>query len=90
MPIVLLVREFEVNELVSFDDAIRAVEDGFRLLGSGGAVNLPRRRAIVGGAVLHVLQGVVLGDSAYLLMPLTLIQHCDRVYDGNALGEDVG
>ncbi|WP_243675794.1 hypothetical protein [Vulcanisaeta distributa] len=37
----LLIREFEVNELVSFDDAIRAVEDGFRLLGSGGAVNLP-------------------------------------------------
>lgn len=58
----LLIREFEVNELVSFDDAIRAVEDGFRLLGSGNAVNLPRRRAIVSGAVLHVLQGIVLGD----------------------------
>ena len=57
-----MVREFEVDELVSFDDAIRVVEDGFRLLGSGGAVNLPRRRAIVSGAVLHVLQGVVLGD----------------------------
>ncbi|WP_243677809.1 hypothetical protein [Vulcanisaeta distributa] len=38
----LLIREFEINELVSFDDAIGgAVEDGFRLLGSGGAVNLP-------------------------------------------------
>ncbi|ADN50454.1 ornithine cyclodeaminase family protein [Vulcanisaeta distributa] len=58
----LLIREFEVNELVSFDDAIKAVEDGFKLLGSGNAVNLPRRRAIVSGAVLHVLQGVVLGD----------------------------
>ncbi|WP_367834387.1 ornithine cyclodeaminase family protein [Vulcanisaeta sp. JCM 16159] len=58
----LLIREFEVDELVSFDDAIRAVEDGFRLLGSGGAVNLPRRRAIASGAVLHVLQGIVLGD----------------------------
>ncbi len=58
----MLVREFEVDELVSFDDAIRIVEDGFKLLGSGGAVNLPRRRAIVSGAVLHVLQGVVLGD----------------------------
>ncbi len=57
-----MIREFEVNELVSFDDAIKAVEDGFKLLGSGNAVNLPRRRAIVSGAVLHVLQGVVLGD----------------------------
>jgi len=62
MPLVLLVREFEVDELVSFDDVIRAVEDGFKLLGSGNAVNLPRRRAIVSGAVLHVLQGMVLGD----------------------------
>lgn len=58
----LLISEREVNELVSFGDAIKAVEDGFRLLGSGNAVNLPRRRAIVPGAVLHVLQGAVLGD----------------------------
>lgn len=58
----LLIREREVDELVSFDDAIKAVEDGFKLLASGGAVNLPRRRAVAEGAVLHVLQGIVLGD----------------------------
>lgn len=58
----MLIREREVDELVSFDDAIKAVEDGFKLLASGGAVNLPRRRAVVEGAVLHALQGVVLGE----------------------------
>lgn len=58
----LIIREGEVDKLVSFDDAIRAVEDGFRLMGMGNAVNLPRRRAIVPGAVLHVLQGAVLGS----------------------------
>jgi len=59
---VLFISEVDVDELVSFKDAIAVVEDGFRLLGSGGgAVNLPRRRVIVPGAVLHVLQGAVLG-----------------------------
>jgi alanine dehydrogenase len=59
---VLLISEEDVNELVTFRDVITVVEEGFKLLGSGNAVNLPRRRAIVPGAVLHVLQGVVLGN----------------------------
>ncbi|MGC8582230.1 MAG: ornithine cyclodeaminase family protein [Thermoproteus sp.] len=57
----LFITEGEVDQLLSFREAIEAVEEGFRLLAEGQAVNLPRRRAIVKGAVLHVLQGVVLG-----------------------------
>jgi len=52
----LLIREREVARLLTYDEAIRAVEDGFRMLGTGKAVNLPRRRVVLPGAVLHVLQ----------------------------------
>lgn len=58
----LLISERDVNELLSFRDAINAVEDAFRLMAEGQAVNLPRRRAITKGAVLHTLQGIVLGS----------------------------
>ncbi|MFP3191656.1 MAG: ornithine cyclodeaminase family protein [Thermoproteus sp.] len=57
----LFITEGEVDRLLSFREAIEAVEEGFRLLAEGQAVNLPRRRAVVRGAVLHVLQGAVLG-----------------------------
>ena len=59
---VLFINEHEVDRLLSFKEAIEAVEEGFRLIAEGQAVNLPRRRAIVKGAVLHVLQGIVLGS----------------------------
>ncbi len=58
----LLIREDEVSSLLGFDEAIEAVEDGFKLMGLGQAVNTPRRRTIMPNAVLHVLQGSVLGS----------------------------
>ncbi|WP_291764541.1 ornithine cyclodeaminase family protein [Caldivirga sp. UBA161] len=58
----LYIREQEVDRLLTYGEAIKAVEDGFRLLGLGKAVNLPRRRVILPGAVLHVLQSGILGD----------------------------
>ncbi|GGP21995.1 ornithine cyclodeaminase [Thermocladium modestius] len=58
----LLIREDEVFSLLGFDEAIEAVEDGFKLMGLGQAVNTPRRRTIMPNAVLHVLQGSVLGN----------------------------
>ncbi|ABW01990.1 ornithine cyclodeaminase family protein [Caldivirga maquilingensis] len=58
----LYIREGEVNKLLTYNEAIKAVEDGFRLLGLGKAVNLPRRRVVLPNAILHVLQSGVLGD----------------------------
>ena len=58
----LYIRENEVNRLLTYGEAIRAVEDGFRLLGLGKAINLPRRRVVLPNAVLHVLQSGILGD----------------------------
>ncbi|MEZ0248936.1 MAG: ornithine cyclodeaminase family protein, partial [Thermoproteus sp.] len=57
----LFITENDVNELLTYREAVAAVEEGFRLLAEGQAVNMPRRRTIVKGAVLHVLQGAVLG-----------------------------
>ncbi len=58
----IYIRESDVARLLTYDEAIRAVEEGFRLIEAGQAVNIPRSRAIVPGAVLHVLQGAVLGS----------------------------
>lgn len=58
----MFITEREVAELLDFDSAIAAVEEGFKLMAEGRAVNIPRRRAVVPGAVLHVLQGAVLGE----------------------------
>ncbi len=57
----LYIREQEVDKLLTYNEAIKAVEDGFRLLGLGKAVNIPRHRVILPGAVLHVLQSGILG-----------------------------
>lgn len=51
----LLLREAEVRELVPIAMAVEAVEDAFGLLGRGEAVNCPRRRGSVQGAVLNVM-----------------------------------
>ncbi|WP_291999750.1 ornithine cyclodeaminase family protein [Caldivirga sp.] len=57
----LYIRESEVNRLLTYGEVIKAVEDGFRLLGTGEAINIPRRRVVLPNAVLHVLQSGVLG-----------------------------
>jgi len=51
----LLIREAEVNELISMSDAADAVEEGFRQLGVGSAFNNPRSRVKLGGEIMHVL-----------------------------------
>ncbi len=50
-----------MNRLLTYGEVIKAVEDGFRLLGTGEAINIPRRRVVLPNAVLHVLQSGVLG-----------------------------
>lgn len=51
----LLLREAEVAELLPMADAIEAVEEAFRLLGEGQAVNRSRVRLQAGEAILHVM-----------------------------------
>lgn len=55
----LLIREEEVNELVSMRAAADAVEDAFRQLGEGRAFNNPRSRVKLGGEILHVLPAAI-------------------------------
>lgn len=55
----LYLREDEIAHLLRIDDVIAAVEDGFRRLGRGAAVNRPRQRVAGGGSTLHVMAGGV-------------------------------
>lgn len=53
----LVIRENEVDQLVTMPDAIEALTDAFRSQDMGGAANRPRERVRVpgGGGVLHML-----------------------------------
>ena len=53
----LYITEDEVGRLLSMDEAISAVDDAFRSLGTGSAVNIPRSRVRLPGHTLHVLSG---------------------------------
>lgn len=47
--------EDHIAQLLRVDDVIAAVEEGFRLLGRGAAVNRPRQRVTGRGSTLHVM-----------------------------------
>jgi len=53
----LWLREAEVGALLSMDDVMAAVEQGFRLLGEGSATNHARTRSITSGGKLNVVLG---------------------------------
>lgn len=53
----LFFTENEVERLLPMAEAVSAVEDSFRLLGEGKAVNRPRQRVRAGKVMLHVLPG---------------------------------
>ncbi|MCY4544196.1 MAG: ornithine cyclodeaminase family protein [Gemmatimonadetes bacterium] len=53
----LYIKEEEVRGLLSMDAAVRAVEEAFRGLGTGSAVNIPRSRVRLPGHTLHVMSG---------------------------------
>jgi len=55
----LWLREAEVGALLSMDDVMAAVEQGFRLLGDGSATNHPRTRSITSGGALNVMHAAV-------------------------------
>jgi alanine dehydrogenase len=55
----LWLREDDVARLLRIDDVLAAVEDGFRALGEGRAVNTPRTRTITTSGTLHVMHAAV-------------------------------
>lgn len=55
----LLIREEEVNELLSMAQASDAVAESFRQLGRGTAFNNPRSRIKLEGKILHVLPAAI-------------------------------
>ncbi len=63
----LFLTEPEVERLLSFPQAIEAVEEAFRALGRGAAQNVPRHRARAPGTVLHMMgaSAAYLGFSAW-------------------------
>jgi ornithine cyclodeaminase/alanine dehydrogenase-like protein (mu-crystallin family) len=70
----LYLREEDVERLLAMGDLIPAVEEAFRLLAEGKAVNRPRDRVILGKEVLHVMSaGIpelgVMGLKSYATTP---------------------
>ncbi|MEK9661494.1 MAG: ornithine cyclodeaminase family protein, partial [Alphaproteobacteria bacterium] len=70
----LYITEDEVRSLVGMDDALAAVEAGFRRWGQGETANLPRRRLALPGAVYQTMAASlpdddVFGAKAYYVLP---------------------
>ncbi len=88
----LWLREADVSALLSMDDVIAAVEDGFRLLGEGAAVNQPRSRTVTPSAVLNVMHAAaptlgVMGLKSYAVSPrgARFVAVLYRLEDGEAV-----
>ena len=67
---VLLLTEDDVRSLLTMEMALEAVEEAFRGLADGTAINLPRRRIMMKNGVFHLMASVVgsrqaLGLKAY-------------------------
>jgi len=70
----LLLREADVGALLTMDDVLAAVDQGFRALGEGQAVNQPRTRSITSGGALNVMHAAVpalgvMGVKTYAVTP---------------------
>lgn len=58
----LLLREVEVEQLLTMEDALEAVEEAFRGWGEGRAVNRPRVRVRVPHGFLHLMPAAALDE----------------------------
>lgn len=92
IPMALLIREADVGALLTMDEVIVAVEEGFRALGTGGAINNPRGRAVTPSGTLHVMHAAVpsvgmTGVKAYATTPRgsRFLAVLYRLEDGEAL-----
>ncbi len=70
----LLLRDADVGALLTMDDVLMAVDQGFRALGKGQAVNQPRTRSITPGGSLNVMHAAVpalgvMGVKTYAVTP---------------------
>lgn len=88
----LWLTEADVSALLNMDDVIAAVEDGFRLLGQGAAVNQPRTRTVTPSAVLNVMHAAaptrgVMGLKSYAVsrQGARFIAVLYRLEDGEAV-----
>lgn len=88
----LYLREEDVERLLSMGDLIPALEEAFRLLAEGKAVNRPRDRVILGKEVLHVMSaGIpelgVMGLKSYATTPrgTRFVVLLYRIEDGELL-----
>ncbi len=88
----LWLTEADVSALLNMDDVIAAVEDGFRLLGEGAAVNQPRTRTVTPSAVLNVMHAAaptlgVMGLKSYAVSrrDARFIAVLYRLEDGEAV-----
>lgn len=55
----LYLTEADVDELMDVDDSIEVIEQLFRRLAAGEAVNVPRVRAVAPGVILHTMSAAV-------------------------------
>ncbi|MDR5696071.1 MAG: ornithine cyclodeaminase family protein [Armatimonadota bacterium] len=88
----LYLREEDVERLLPMGDLIHALEEAFRLLAIGKAVNRPRDRVILGKEVLHVMSaGIrefgVMGLKSYATTPrgTRFVVLLYRIEDGELL-----
>lgn len=70
----LLLHESDVGLLLTMDDVIAAVEQGFRFLGEGTGSNQPRSRSVTPSGTLHVMHAAapllgVMGVKSYATTP---------------------
>ncbi|HJZ89052.1 MAG TPA: ornithine cyclodeaminase family protein [Polyangia bacterium] len=61
----LLIREAEVEQLVTMPDVIEAVEASERALGEGRAIHHPRERVRLPGGMLHLMAGGLVDDDLF-------------------------
>jgi alanine dehydrogenase len=88
----LLLRDADVAALLTMEDVLAAVDQGFRALGNGQAVNQPRTRSIVPGGSLNVMHAAVpalgvMGLKSYAVTPrgAHFVAILYRLEDGEAV-----
>jgi ornithine cyclodeaminase/alanine dehydrogenase-like protein (mu-crystallin family) len=88
----LLLRDADVAALLTMDEVIAALDQGFRALGNGDAVNQPRTRSIVPGGSLNVMHAAVpalgvAGLKSYAVTPrgARFVAVLYRLQDGEAI-----
>lgn len=70
----LFLRDEEVNQVVTMDDMLTAIEEMQRQFGQGAAMNLARRKIIAPGGMLSVMGGGLFYDGVLGVKTYTVVQ----------------